>query len=60
MAKKAKRASRAKKLTVKKESLRARSSVDRGPVPNAIVINPKAVRGMVIDRSAVSLFKRAK
>jgi hypothetical protein len=66
MAKKAKRKAaakgraRAKRLSIRKESVRGR------PAPGAtstraIVISTKAVRGMVIDRSAVSsLVKRGR
>lgn len=66
MAKKAKRRaaakgkSRAKSLSITKELVRARPSVDRRST-RAIVIGTKAVRGMVIDRSAASsLLKRGR
>jgi hypothetical protein len=64
MAKKARRKSgaagrpRSKKLSVKKESVRDRASGEPRTPRGAIVINTKALRGMVIDRSAASLFKR--
>jgi hypothetical protein len=62
MAKKAKKKaaakgrSRARKLSIRKESIRpsAEKRITRG----AIVINSRAVRGMVIERSVASLFKR--
>ncbi len=66
MARKAKRKaaakgkSRARRLSITKESVRARPSVDRRTT-RAIVIGTKAVRGMVIDRSAAaSLLKRGR
>jgi len=67
MAKKAKKArkksgaagrSRSKKLSIKKESVRDRASAEPRTPRGAIVINTKALRGMVIERSAASLFKR--
>jgi hypothetical protein len=64
MAKKAKKKAAAKgtrgarKLTVKKESVRDRPSAATRAPRGAIVINSKAMRGMVIDRSVASLFKR--
>jgi hypothetical protein len=51
----AKRARRSTKLTVKKESVVL--SGEKRDTRGAIVINSKAVRGMVIDRSAASVFK---
>jgi hypothetical protein len=51
---------RAKKLTIRKESVRDRASAETRATRGAIVINTKALRGMVIDRSAASLFKRAR
>ena len=54
----AKRKVRAKRLTVKKESVRDRGSAETRATRGAIVINTKVLRGMVIDRSAASLFKR--
>ena len=59
MARKAqRRTGKAKKLAVKKESVRDRVVIADVPIRNAIVINSKAIRGMVIDRSVGSLFKR--
>jgi len=67
MAKKAKKArrksgaagrARSKKLSIKKESIRDRASAEPRTPRGAIVINTKALRGMVIERSAASLFKR--
>jgi hypothetical protein len=68
MAKKAKKAkkkkgtvtgrSASKKLSIKKESVRHRTSAEPRVPRGAIVINTKALRGMVIERSAASLFKR--
>jgi hypothetical protein len=67
MAKKAKKAkkkgtvtrrSASKKLSIKKESVRHRDSAEPRIPRGAIVINTKALRGMVIERSAASLFKR--
>jgi hypothetical protein len=52
----AKRTRRTRKLAVKKESVLL--SGEKRDTRGAIVINSKAVRGMVIDRSAASLFKR--
>jgi hypothetical protein len=72
MAKKAKKAKRAKrksavigrstskKLSIKKESVRDRASAEPRTPRGAIVINTKALRGMVIERSAASLFKRGR
>jgi len=54
--KEAKRTRRSRRLTVKKESVVL--SGEKRDTRGAIVINSKAVRGMVIDRSAASLFKR--
>ena len=54
--KEAKRTRRSRKLAVKKESVVL--SGEKRDTRGAIVINSKAVRGMVIDRSAASLFKR--
>ena len=66
MAKKAKRKaaskgrSRARKLSVRKESVRARATGGTRST-RAIVISTKALRGMVIDRSvASSLLKRGR
>jgi hypothetical protein len=61
MAKKAKkkavkRTRRSSKLAVRKESVLL--SGEKRDTRGAIVINSKAVRGMVINRSAASLFKR--
>jgi len=59
MAKKAKRKaaskgrSRARKLSVRKESVRARATGGTRST-RAIVIGTKALRGMVIDRSVAS------
>ena len=50
--------SRSRKLSIKKESVRDRASAEPRTPRGAIVINTKALRGMVIDRSAASLFKR--
>ena len=64
MAKKAKRKpaakgkARAKRLTIKKESVRDRTAAETRVPRGAIVINTKALRGMVIERSAASLFRR--
>lgn len=67
MAKRAKKAkkkstvtgrSASKKLSIKKESVRHRTSAEPRIPRGAIVINTKALRGMVIERSAASLFKR--
>ena len=67
MAKKAKKAkkkstvtsrSASKKLSIKKESVRHRASGEPRIPRGAVVINTKALRGMVIERSAASLFKR--
>ena len=67
MAKKAKKAkkkstvtgrSTSKRLSIKKESVRQRASAEPRIPRGAIVINTKALRGMVIERSAASLFKR--
>jgi hypothetical protein len=52
--------SRAKKLTIKKEAVRDRASAEARATRGAIVINTKALRGMVIERSAASLFKRGR
>jgi hypothetical protein len=52
----AKRTRRTRKLAVKKESVLL--SGEKRDTRGAIVINSRAVRGMVIDRSAASLFKR--
>ena len=49
---------RSKKLSIKKESIRDRASAEPRTPRGAIVINTKALRGMVIERSAASLFKR--
>jgi len=51
-----KRTRRSRKLAVKKESVLL--SGEKRDTRGAIVINSKSVRGMVIDRSAASLFKR--
>lgn len=51
---------RAKKLTIRKESVRDRASAEARATRGAIVINTRALRGMVIDRSAASLFKRGR
>ena len=66
MAKKAKRKAaskgraRARKLSVRKESIRARATGGTRST-RAIVISTKALRGMVIDRSvASSLLKRGR
>ena len=66
MAKKAKRKvaakgrARARKLSVRKESVRARATGGTRST-RAIVISTKALRGMVIDRSvAASLLKRGR
>jgi hypothetical protein len=56
--KEAKRTRRSRKLAVKKESVVL--SGEKRDTRGAIVINSKAVRGMVIDRSAASLFKRGR
>jgi len=49
-----------KRLSITKELVRARPSIDR-PSTRAIVISTKALRGMVIDRSAASaLLKRGR
>lgn len=50
--------SRSKKLSIKKESVRDRASAEPRTPRGAVVINTKALRGMVIERSAASLFKR--
>jgi len=66
MAKKAKKRAvakaktRAGKLTVKKESVRDRPSAGTRALRGAIVISSKAMRGMVIDRSAASQLKRSR
>ena len=66
MAKKAKKKaaakgrSRARKLAIKKESVRDLSSAETRALRGAIVINTKALRGMVIERSAASLLKRGR
>jgi hypothetical protein len=52
----AKRTRRSSKLAVRKESVVL--SGEKRDTRGAIVINSKAVRGMVINRSAASLFKR--
>ena len=54
----AKRTRRSSKLAVRKESVLL--SGEKRDTRGAIVINSKAVRGMVINRSAASLFKRGK
>ena len=54
--KKATKRARASKLAVKKESVLLAG--EKRDTRGAIVINSKAVRGMVIERSAASLFKR--
>jgi hypothetical protein len=51
-----KRTRRSRKLGVKKESVLLSGA--KRDTRGAIVINSKAVRGMVIERSAASLFKR--
>jgi len=49
-----------RRLSITKELVRARPSVDRRST-RAIVIGTKALRGMVIDRSAAaSLLKRGR
>jgi hypothetical protein len=67
MAKKAKKAkkkstvtsrSASKRLSIKKESVRHRAAAEPRIPRGAIVINTKALRGMVIERAAASLFKR--
>lgn len=66
MAKKAKKKAtgkgkaRGKKLAVRKESVRDRPSAETRALRGAIVINSKAMRGMVIDRSVASLLRRAR
>lgn len=65
MAKKAKRKvaakkPRARKLAIKKESVRERSAPETRATRGAIVISTKAMRGMVIDRAAAALFKRGR
>lgn len=66
MAKKAKKKAvakaktRAGKLTVKKESVRDRPSAETRALRGAIVISSKAMRGMVIDRSAASQLTRSR
>jgi len=56
----AKKAKRRRKLSVRKESVRARATGGTRST-RAIVISTKALRGMVIDRSvASSLLKRGR
>ena len=56
----AKKAKRRRRLSVRKESVRARA-IGGTRSTRAIVISTKALRGMVIDRSvASSLLKRGR
>jgi len=55
---KVKARARTRRLAVKKEPVRDRPSAETRALRGAIVISSKAMRGMVIERSAASLLKR--